>query len=163
MQEFKDEFGNNPHLRNHVDFNGQMNVLVYQYFKSDLLSLVDNYPPLPIEARKKILKEVGLGLNDMHRKNWIHLGMQLLMYHSLINFFIDIKPNNVFLNWHVDERDQFHLSKVALGDMDCALKLQGDNLLSHRIGNVMWRSPEGQLGKNIGKPSEVFSFALLVC
>ena len=135
-----------------------MNVLVYQYFKSDLLSLVDNYPPLPIEARKKILKEVGLGLNDMHRKNWIHLGMQLLMYHSLINFFIDIKPNNVFLNWHVDERDQFHLSKVALGDMDCALKLQGDNLLLCRIENVMWRSPEGQLGKNIGKPLEVFSW-----
>jgi hypothetical protein len=30
------------------------------------------------------------------------------------------------------------------------------------MGNVMWRSPEGQLGKGVGKPSEVFSFALLV-
>lgn len=29
-------------------------------------------------------------------------------------------------------------------------------------GSVMWRSPEGQLAKGIGKPSEVFSFALLV-
>jgi hypothetical protein len=30
------------------------------------------------------------------------------------------------------------------------------------MGNVMWRSPEGQTGKGIGKPSEVFSFGLLV-
>lgn len=26
----------------------------------------------------------------------------------------------------------------------------------------MWRSPEGQLGRGVGKPSQVFSFALLV-
>jgi len=30
------------------------------------------------------------------------------------------------------------------------------------MGNVMWRSPEGQTGKGIGKPSEVFSFGLVV-
>jgi hypothetical protein len=62
----------------------------------------------------------------------------------------------------VDEKDQFHLEKVVLGDMDSALKLKGDKLLNHRMGNVMWRSPEGQLGKGLGKPSEVFSFALVV-
>jgi len=62
----------------------------------------------------------------------------------------------------VDEKDQFQLGKVALGDMDCALKLESQKLLNQRMGNVMWRSPEGQLGKGVGKPSEVFSFALLV-
>ena len=51
---------------------------------------------------------------------------------------------------------------MALSDLDCALKLKGDKLLNHRIGNVMWRSPEGQAGKGIGKPSEVFSFGLMV-
>jgi hypothetical protein len=30
------------------------------------------------------------------------------------------------------------------------------------MGNVMWRSPEGQIGKGIGKPSAVFPFGLLV-
>ena len=73
-----------------------------------------------------------------------------------------MKPNNVFLNWHVDEKDQFQLEKVALGDMDCALKLEGQKFLNHRMGNVMWRSSEGQLGKSVGIPSEVFSFGLLV-
>lgn len=62
----------------------------------------------------------------------------------------------------MDNNDRFHLEKVVLGDMDCALKLEGPKLLNHRIGNAMWRSPEGQLGRGVGKPSEVFSFALLV-
>lgn len=75
LQEFKDEFGNSPRLRIHVDVNKKENVLVYEYFKSDLLSLVENYPALPIKARKTILKEVGLGLKDIHERHWIHLGM----------------------------------------------------------------------------------------
>jgi serine/threonine protein kinase len=75
LQEFKDDFGNNPRLRIHVDDNKKENVLVYEYFKSDLFSLVENYTVLPIAARKTILREVGLGLNDIHVKHWIHLGI----------------------------------------------------------------------------------------
>lgn len=84
------------------------------------------------------------------------------LYNSLTNFTPDVKPNNVFLNWYVHSSDEFHLEKVVLGDMDCALRLKGKTLLNYRIGNVMRRSPEGQIGKGVGKPSEVFSFALLV-
>jgi serine/threonine protein kinase len=74
----------------------------------------------------------------------------------------DLKPNNVLLNWSLNETGQLKVERVVLSDMDCALKLQGEKLLDHRIGNVMWRSPEGQMGKGIRKPSEVFSFGLLV-
>lgn len=73
-----------------------------------------------------------------------------------------MKPDNVFLNWYVDSSDKFHLGKVVLGDVDCALRMKGEQLLNYKIGNVMWRSPEGQLGRGVGKHSEVFSFALLV-
>lgn len=48
-----------------------------------------------------------------------------------------MKPDNVFLNWYVDSRDEFHLEKLQLGDMDFALKLKGDKLLNYKIGNVM--------------------------
>ena len=74
LQDFKNEFGNNTRLRNHVDYNDQSNTFVYEYFKTNLFTLVSNYPALPIKARKAILKEVGLALNDMHTKKWIHLG-----------------------------------------------------------------------------------------
>ncbi|KAF2790762.1 calcium/calmodulin dependent protein kinase-like protein [Melanomma pulvis-pyrius CBS 109.77] len=146
LQELRNEFGSDSRLRIHIDQVETESVVIYEYFKTDLLSLVENYPALPLIARKTILKEVGLALAEMHAKNWIHL---------------DVKPNNVFLNWYVDSSDEFRLEKVVLGDLDCALKLQGEKLLNHRIGNVMWRSPEGQLGRGVGKPSEVFSFALL--
>ena len=138
MQEFKVEFGNNPGLRIHVDYNKEKNVLVEEYFKTDLLSLGENYPALPIEARKTILKEVGLGLNDIHAKaldtpryNTIRARI-LVAHNSLLTYHpaLDVKPNNVFLNWHVDKNDQFQLEKVALGDMDCALKLEGQKLLT---------------------------------
>lgn len=65
------------------------------------------------------------------------------------------------LNWSFDENGRFRIERVVLSDLDCALKLKGTKLLDHRIGNVMWRSPEGQMGKGIGKPSEVFSFGLV--
>lgn len=64
------------------------------------------------------------------------------------------------LHWSRDQTGQFRIERVALGDLDCALKLVGEKLLDHRIGNVMWRSPEGQTGKGVGKSSEVFSLDL---
>jgi serine/threonine protein kinase len=166
LQEFRAEFETHPRLRIHVDKIENESILVYDYFKPDLLALVENYPPLPLTARKKILKEIGTALAAMHEKNWIHLGTKLPACpgfdKSFANGTIDVKPDNIFLNWYVDSSDEFHLGKVVLGDMDCALKLQGEKLLNYKIGNVMWRSPEGQLGRGVGKPSEVFSFALLV-
>ena len=75
LLEFNKEFGDNPHLRTHVDYNEKENIVVYEGFTTDVLSLVKNYPPLPLDARKTILMEVGLGLKDMHARNWIHLGM----------------------------------------------------------------------------------------
>lgn len=166
LQEFRAEFANYPCLRTHVDKIKEESILVYEYFKTDLLALVENYPPLPLTARKEILKEIGNTLAGMHERNWIHLGTRspkwLSFNKGFANLIIDVKPDNVFLNWSVDSSDKFHLGKVVLGDMDCALKLKGEKLLNYKIGNVMWRSPEGQLGRGVGKPSEVFSFGLLV-
>ena len=34
--------------------------------------------------------------------------------------------------------------------MECALKGEGEKLLIHRMGNVISRSPEGQLGTAMG-------------
>lgn len=78
LQELQVEFESHPGLRTHVDKIKEENILVYEYFKSDLLALVENYPPLPLTARKKMLKEIGNSLAEMHEKNWIHLGTRPL-------------------------------------------------------------------------------------
>jgi len=74
-QELRHEFGNSGRLRTHIDYNEEECVLVYEYFKDNLLSFVKNNPDLPIEGRKFILRELGLGSKDLHARHWIHLGM----------------------------------------------------------------------------------------
>ncbi|KAF7930935.1 hypothetical protein EAE99_004185 [Botrytis elliptica] len=121
-------------------------VLVYVYATSNVLEMINDCPPLPLQARKAILKELGLALKDMHARNWIH---------------IDVKPDNVFIDRFVNMETKFCLEKVQLGDLDGALYLTDTHLLNHKIGKVMWQSPEGQLGRGMGKHSEVFSLGLL--
>jgi len=55
----------------------------------------------------------------------------------------DTKPDNVLLDWCKDKDGRFKVERVVLSDLDCALKFRGDKLLNHRMGNAMWRSPEG--------------------
>ncbi len=77
-----------------------------------------------------------------------------------------MKADNVVVDWSADGEGRPRIEKVALGDFDCCLRLKGDKLLDLprgvRLGNVMWRSPEAQAGKGIGKASDVFSHGLLV-
>lgn len=74
LEEFKTEFSGNFRLRNHVDQIDKDKIVIYEFFKTDLRSLIEKYPPLPIATKKAILREIALVLNDMHEKEWIHLG-----------------------------------------------------------------------------------------
>ncbi|KAL3474299.1 kinase-like domain-containing protein [Aspergillus californicus] len=138
-------FSDTRQLRHHVDIHNNDRVLIYEYFTHDILSFVRDNPQLFIKSRKHILREVGKAIERLHAKDWIHL---------------DIKPDNVMINCS-DNSGQLQIERAVLSDLDCALKLEGDRLLDARIGNVMWRSPEGQVGKGIGKPSDIFSYGLL--
>jgi len=83
LKDFQAEFESHPGLRTHVDKIKKESILVYEYFKTDLLALVENYPALPLTARKQILKKVGTTLADMHEKDWIHLGTILWSLESI--------------------------------------------------------------------------------
>jgi hypothetical protein len=74
LEEFKTEFSGNSRLRNHVDQIDRDKIIIYEFFKTDLRLLIENYPPLPIATKKAMLKEIAIVLNDMHEKEWIHLG-----------------------------------------------------------------------------------------
>ena len=77
-----------------------------------------------------------------------------------------MKPDNILIDWGLDKQGQVEIERVALADLDCSLKMKGNQLLrlpgAQRIGNFMWRSPEGHAGMGIGKPSDLFSYGLVV-
>lgn len=75
-----------------------------------------------------------------------------------------MKPDNILVDWSYDDQGQPKVENVALGDFDLALKLVDEQPLRapHAVGNVMWRSPEGQSGKGVAKASDIYSLGLVV-
>jgi hypothetical protein len=68
------------------------------------------------------------------------------------------------VDWTCDKDDNETVSDAVLGDFDIAFKSEGGRPREtpYAIGNVMWRSPEGQTGRGVTKASEIFSFGLVV-
>ncbi|KAI1826799.1 kinase-like domain-containing protein [Xylaria intraflava] len=142
------EFEGSRRLRLHVDCNHEQCVLVYPYFKTTLLTLIQEDPDFPPAERKRILQRVGEAIQELHSKDWIH---------------IDVKPDNILVNWTCDEEGNKTVTGVALGDFDIAFKSVGGRPREtpYAIGNAMWRSPEGQTGSGVTKASDIFSFGLV--
>ncbi|TAQ83182.1 hypothetical protein B7494_g8496 [Chlorociboria aeruginascens] len=128
------EFSGSRRLRMHIDCNQEDYILIYPYFRSTLLALIDQEDPdFPPAERKIILRH--------------------------------IKPDNILVNWTCDKDGNKIVTDVALGDFDIAFKSEGGDGESRQtpyaIGNVMWRSPEGQTGRGVTKASDIFSFGLV--
>ncbi|KAI0903954.1 kinase-like domain-containing protein [Ustulina deusta] len=132
----------NMSVRLATEFAGSR-VLIYPYYTTTLLSLIQNKPDFSPTQRYKILRYVAEAIAELHNKNWIH---------------IDIKPDNILVNLTCD-----NVTNVALGDFDIACKLEDGHVFQtpHAIGNAMWRSPEGQTGTGVTKASDMFSFGLV--
>ncbi len=75
-----------------------------------------------------------------------------------------MKPDNILVNWTSDKEGNKIVTDVALSDFDIAFKSEGGEprQTPYAIGNVMWRSPEGQTGRGVTKASDMFSFGLVV-
>lgn len=75
-----------------------------------------------------------------------------------------MKSDNILVDWRLDGQGELKVDEVNLGDFDLALKLIDNQPLRapHAVGNVMWRSPEGQSGKGVTKASDVYSLGLVV-
>ncbi|KAH3987681.1 hypothetical protein HBI25_002350 [Parastagonospora nodorum] len=142
------EFPQSRRLRMHVDSNEEENVLIYPYYQNTLLGLFKDDTNISDASRKMILRQTGEAIQELHSEDWIH---------------IDIKPDNILVNWTCDEEGIKTITNVALGDFDLAFKLEPGALLhtAHAVGNAMWRSPEGQTGRGLSKASDVYSFGLV--
>lgn len=77
-------------------------------------------------------------------------------------FLADIKADNFFINWKAHE-DGILIKRVQLGDLeDAAYIPPGSAMIGKQAGNSMWRSPEAHAKSPVNKPSDIFSFALVV-
>ena len=55
----------------HIDCNEEDCILIYPYFRTTLLALIQEDPDFPPAERKKILRRIGEGIQELHNKNWI--------------------------------------------------------------------------------------------
>ncbi|KAJ8106331.1 hypothetical protein OPT61_g9608 [Boeremia exigua] len=121
------DFSKSCRLRMHVDLNEDENILIYPYYQHTLLGLLQEGLNVSDAARQKILRRTGEAIQELHSKDWIR---------------IDIKPDNVLVNWTHDEEGTKTITDVALGDFDPAYKCETGALLqsTHAAGNSMWRN-----------------------
>lgn len=77
---------------------------------------------------------------------------------------IDVKPDNIFVNWTRDRGGNKIVTDAVLGDFGVSYKQVGATPLRTGValGNFMWRSPEGQTGSGMTKASDIFSYGLVV-
>lgn len=153
----------------HVDHNQEEGILIYSYFRSTLLGLIQDDPDFPPVERKKILRCVGVAIQELHSKDWIHIGTFSAIRQPSSNssnqcILADVKPDNVLVDWTCDKEGTKTVTDVALGDFDIAFQLEdgAPRQTPYAIGNVMWRSPEGQTGRGVTKASDMFSYGLVV-
>lgn len=55
------------------------------------------------------------------------------------------------------------VEQVQLADIEDAASVPSDSdIVGKQVGNMMWRSPEGHAYGPINKPSDIFSFGIVV-
>jgi len=58
----------------HVDYNEDENILLYAYYQSTLLRLLQQDISVSDAARKTVLRQTGEAIQELHSKDWIHIG-----------------------------------------------------------------------------------------
>jgi serine/threonine protein kinase len=76
---------------------------------------------------------------------------------------LDIKPDNIMVDYQ-DIDKKMMIRNVQLTNLDTASYLpNGRHLNGMLIGNEDWRSPEASFKSKVGKPTDMYSFGLVVC
>lgn len=75
---------------------------------------------------------------------------------------IDIKPNNILVNYENPE-DQLTVKAVQISDLEDTVILPAGKWLKGPLcGNAMWRSPESWCRSRQNYASDIFSFGITV-
>ncbi|KAH6854076.1 kinase-like domain-containing protein [Chaetomium sp. MPI-CAGE-AT-0009] len=134
-----------PYLRVFVDTIPDRAMFVYDFLASDLLKFARHR--LPTEARKSILRDVLMGLGELHDRRIIHT---------------DIKPSNILIDYGETPNKEVAVTQVRISDLEDSVLLDPDKSLKGCLcGNEFWRSPESWARAKQNLPSDVYSFGIM--
>ncbi|KAI0397541.1 kinase-like domain-containing protein [Xylariaceae sp. FL0594] len=137
-------FKQSPYLRALRDTVPEQNMFVNEYLTDHLLNFA--FKDVSLATQKRILRDTLRGLATLHAQNIAHL---------------DVKANNIMIDYR--ETDEgIVVDRVQLSDLeDSTLIPPGQALSGLQIGNQLWRSPEAHVQGAVGKPSDIFSLAIV--
>ncbi|KAK9413367.1 putative Kinase-like domain-containing protein [Seiridium unicorne] len=138
------KLADSPYLRAVQDTIPGQKMFVNEYLTDHLMNFA--WKPLPMATQKRILRDALRGLAAMHAHNIAHL---------------DIKANNIMVDYH-ETTDGIVVDRVQLSDLEDATHIPpAQALRGLQVGNHWWRSPEAHVKGAIGKPTDIFSFAIV--
>jgi serine/threonine protein kinase len=76
---------------------------------------------------------------------------------------LDIKPNNVLINYEGSTDSDITMKSVQIPDLeDAVIVPAGKYLRGPLCGNQLWRSPESWARSRQNQASDIFSFGIVV-
>lgn len=134
-----------PYIRVADDSIPDKSMFAYKHYKDHLLSFAQKDVPLPL--MKRVLRDSLRGIAALHEKGIVHT---------------DIKPNNIMVDWDTANGNTT-VCQVLLADLEDAAYVPNDSaIVGRQVGNYMWRSPEAHASGEVHKPSDIFSFGVVV-
>jgi serine/threonine protein kinase len=160
-------------LRLPLDMVKEPNAIIYEYFDENLQSLTKR-ADFTREQIKHISRLALEAIAEIHDIDYLHGGEP--HYKLQLNIFsvgiwkadnqwpvLDVKAENIMVNYNFDEAGKITIKKVYLIDSESAYPVKdgeyADGLI---VGHHFWRSPEALVSRMLGKPTDIFSFGLVV-
>ena len=152
----------NPCIRPLIDTIEDPPSLVLRHLDDNLLDS-SNQRRLEKADIKFVAQNVLTALDALHERGYVHTGnlFDHLLAATGSDGVIDIKPNNILVNYG---RDSARFSEVQLGDCGdaCMIDANADPLEGHVIGAAIFRSPEAMLNLRWKAPTDIWSFGATV-
>ncbi|KAI1744943.1 kinase-like domain-containing protein [Xylaria scruposa] len=137
-------FNQSPYLRALRDTVPEQKMFVNEYLTDHLLNFA--FKDIPLATQKRILRDTLRGLATLHSQNIAHL---------------DVKANNIMIDYQ-ETPEGIVVDRVQLSDLEDSTHIPpGQALSGLQVGNQLWRSPEAHVQGAIGKPSDIFSLAIV--
>ncbi|KAI0862079.1 kinase-like domain-containing protein [Xylaria cubensis] len=137
-------FNQSPYLRALRDTVPEQKMFVNEYLTDHLLNFA--FKDVSLATQKRILRDTLRGLATLHSQNIAHL---------------DVKANNIMIDYQ-ETPEGIVVDRVQLSDLEDSTHIPpGQALSGLQVGNQLWRSPEAHVQGAIGKPSDIFSLAIV--